>query len=176
MWHYIISASIASLTALVIAFVAYPWQKKKDRDLKIHSEKLAAYQHFIRELTEFHIMTATKNFVKGDTDALTSRYPQAMAASYALIFYAPKDVIVKSQLYVDALFDLFSFSLQRLRKEEILDDSHLARMEELFDATSKARRAAVLAIRKDVNDELESASEEAINAFFINTPRDGEDK
>jgi len=39
-------AAIASMTALLIAFVAYPWQKRRDRGVQIHAERRQAFSAF----------------------------------------------------------------------------------------------------------------------------------
>jgi hypothetical protein len=48
MWWNLAAAGMGSLTALAIAFIAYPWQKNRDRSLAVQTEKRAIYAEFIR--------------------------------------------------------------------------------------------------------------------------------
>jgi hypothetical protein len=163
-------AFIAGVTALLIAFVAYPWQKQKDRKLKEHSEKLAAYQRFVRSLTEHHSLIANSIYL-GEDGGISDAYPSVVAASYELIFYAPPDVIAACQQYLEKLLSYQTFALGHLGSErhQISSKDHPTGRE-AFVPSQMARRAAILTIRKDIANEAEAVSEKAIRAFFTMTP------
>ncbi|WP_417606564.1 hypothetical protein [Primorskyibacter flagellatus] len=50
---------IGSITALLVAFVAYPWQKKRDRELKLGEERRSSYRRFIEKCTSARDLIAS---------------------------------------------------------------------------------------------------------------------
>ena len=157
---------IAAITALLIAFVAYPWQKSRDRALKINEEKRAAYQRFLRATTE-HQMRLSASLRHKHDYGIGDSTPKAIAMSYELVTYAPKDVIEICQRYVATLY-VFEEQVWALLRGEVAEVDY----EAAYKASRLARRNAVLAIRKDVTGETDAASEAAISAFFGETLTD----
>lgn len=51
MWWTLAAALVGSATALIIATIIYPWQKKLDRDNVVLHERRTAYRNFIRAST-----------------------------------------------------------------------------------------------------------------------------
>lgn len=151
---------IAAITALLIAFVAYPWQKSRDRTLKINEEKRAAYQRFLRATTE-HQMRLSASLRHKHDYGIGESTPKAIAMSYELVTYAPKDVIEICQRYVATLY-VFEEQVWSLLRGEVESVDY----EEAYKASRLARRNAVLAIRKDVTGETDAGAEAAIAAFF----------
>ena len=151
---------IATATALLIAFVAYPWQKTRDRHLKMNEEKRAAYQRFLRALTEHQMRLAAcikhrKDFGIGELG------PEAIAMSYELVTYAPKSVIEVCQVYVSTLYVLEEQVWSYIRGEvESLD------YETVYRPSRIARRNVVHVIRKDIGQEADEEAAEAVAAFF----------
>lgn len=170
MWWTLAAASMASATALLVAFVAYPYQKRKDRKLKEHSEKLAAYQRFVFAITAHQTLLASSLYEKRDGGILVE-HPRVVAASYEVIFYGPTAVISACQKYLQALLEYQNYVLGQLGSEKHKSASagHPTG-KHAFVPAQKARRDAILAIRKDITDESEMAAIEAVNAFFTMTP------
>ncbi|SFE76217.1 hypothetical protein SAMN04488523_11063 [Sulfitobacter brevis] len=170
MWWTLAAASIASATALLVAFVAYPYQKKKDRNLKEHSEKLAAYQRFVTSITAHHSLLASSLY-EGEDAGILDAYPKVVASSYEVIFYGPPYVISACQQYLKSLLEYQNFVLGKLgsKKHASASVGH-PEGRDAFKPSQKARRAAILSIRKDITNETEQAAQEAINAFFTMTP------
>ncbi|AQS49303.1 hypothetical protein BMG03_17020 [Thioclava nitratireducens] len=170
---------VAATAALIIAFVAYPWQKARDRELKQHSEKLAAYQRFVSEITKHHSLVATTWYNDGNKAVqndeawkpIIAAYPGVVSSSYDLIFYAPADVIEACQEYLEAVlaYEVMVLGPLGLEKQERSAKKYTGDLG-TFKAAQRARRRAILAIRKDISDEAPEVSEEAINAFFVLTP------
>jgi hypothetical protein len=176
MWWTLAAATVASATALLVAFVAYPYQKKKDRKLKEHSEKLAAYQRFVIAITAHHSLLASSLYEEEDA-GIVAAYPSVVAASYEVIFYGPPDVISACQKYLQTLLEYQNYVLGKLGSEKHASASKKhPEGRDAFVPSQKARRAAVLAIRKDIAGETDEAALKAINAFFTMTPVEEETK
>ncbi|WP_418095135.1 hypothetical protein [Sulfitobacter sp. SBS6] len=170
MWWTLAAALVAAGTALLIAFVAYPYQKKKDRKLKEHSEKLAAYQRFVFAVTSHHSLLASSLYEEEDRGIIAA-YPNVVAASYEVIFYGPPGVISACQKYLETLLEYQNYVLGALGSEKHARASkEHPKGREAFIPSQRARRLAILAIRKDITDETEEAAQVAINAFFTMTP------
>lgn len=59
--RYFIPAVIASGTALIIAFKAYPWQKAKDRELEIAKERRRAVSRLVSALEALTVKIIASN-------------------------------------------------------------------------------------------------------------------
>lgn len=82
MWWTIIASAIGSITALAIAFGAYPWQKRKDRQLQISLEQRKAYTDILRSIHRF------RNLV----DDLKFDSPETLGAGINELFEASADL------------------------------------------------------------------------------------
>ncbi|MEE4346068.1 MAG: hypothetical protein V2I53_04720 [Paracoccaceae bacterium] len=51
------AAVVTSATALIIAFVAYPWQRKKDRDAELLLERLRLFKEYVAAANELYYAT-----------------------------------------------------------------------------------------------------------------------
>ena len=63
MWWTLAAATVASATALLVAFVAYPYQKTKDRELQIEAEKRKVVAQLVSAMEEFTIKVNGSNAV-----------------------------------------------------------------------------------------------------------------
>lgn len=167
----IVAALIAAVTALIIAFFAYPWQKRKDRELKIHNEKLIAYRKFVSAVTEHHLLLGISSSGNITHETILAVSPQFLAAGYELLLYAPKEVAIECQKYHAAVLDYHFHTLANLGLEsyERVRKAHATRVDAAKTA-QRVRRSAILAIRADVMEESSAASTEVINAYFVATP------
>lgn len=160
---------IGMLTALVIAFVAYPWQKNRDRSYALREEKRASYQRFLRAVTE-HQLRLANSFKHRHDYGIGDSTAKAMAVSYELVVYAPPSVIDTCETYLSALFELEDHVMAVLNGTAEPGDYGAVYM-----PSRVARRDAVLAIRADIADETFEASERAVAAFFGETLESYED-
>lgn len=86
-------ATIAAITALIIAFIAYPWQKQKDRDLQILAEKRKLYAEFLNSLAEYEIRSQKMTETFAELQHIHDQSYTCMSCIQKMVLYAPKTVI-----------------------------------------------------------------------------------
>jgi len=74
MWWTLAAATVASCTALLIAFLAYPWQKRLDRKAEFAIEQRAALREFLESW--YSLQAETRNLKQFDP---TGKEPLAFA-------------------------------------------------------------------------------------------------
>lgn len=74
-------AIVGGAAALIIAFVAYPWQKSRDRELKIAEEKRSAYREFFSAAEEFNSLYSSSP--GGEVDDAVRKAQSRLGASRA---------------------------------------------------------------------------------------------
>ena len=169
MWWTLAAASIGSCSALLIAFVAYPWQKRKDRQQQLLHEKRDAYRRFSEEANGYFARIALGAKIH-DLGQQQEHYLRVVAVSSDLIIYAPKEVIESCQRYSQTLFefsDVVGFDrglVGYTKKKSILD------RKSLYKEVKQMRRAAMIAIRKDLADKKNGEATDAVSAYFVLTP------
>lgn len=122
MWWTFAAACVASVTAIVIAFIAYPWQRSRDRQLEIQKEKRALYKEVLAELSSLDNKTWGYEPVK------TEYVWKPRAILDPLLLYAPEEVIDAVYLELEIRGELVSF----FRGDSFLDLPNLA--EKLYRA------------------------------------------
>ena len=80
MWWTFATAAIASLTALLIAFVAYPWQRSLDRRAKFDLEQREALRKFLVDW--YSIVEDTMNLTNFE---LNSDDPTALGREFVVL-------------------------------------------------------------------------------------------
>lgn len=85
-------ALIASGTALAIAFVAYPWQRNRDRQLKLADEKRESYRDFFSRFESFRLAHGTSDNYRSDNSVRESE-SQLAAATIKLALVASPDCL-----------------------------------------------------------------------------------
>ena len=90
----LVAALIGSATALLIAFVAYPWQKAKDRELQIGQEARNAAQEFLKAVQQGFFDISRKGEMRPEVaDALNQ-------SLHNLHFYFEKAEVLVARQYV----------------------------------------------------------------------------
>ncbi len=103
MWWTLLSAGLGAATALLIAFVAYPYQKNKDRNLELQREKRSLYQRLLSDLSSMDDMTWGYEPIP---DGYGSKLREV---ALRLHLYAPEEVIDAVHIELDARLDLMTF-------------------------------------------------------------------
>lgn len=154
MWWTLAAALVASLTALAIAFLAYPYQKKLDRDLQLKLETRRVYEGFfsaanayLSALMSAHYRRDPKAPVLQSFDAI---YLDLLRHQEGMAFYGSKAVVEQCFRYADCLHIYRS----HIRKE--LDLGGLSRearqvesINQAFLFCQEARRLALAKARSD---------------------------
>ena len=166
------AAAVTALTALAIAFIAYPWQKRKDRQQQVLSEKRETYRRFIQEANSFFGRAALGSKLSAP-DMLQEHYLRVIAQSSDLIVYAPKEVIEACQKYTQVLFE-YTESIGNERSYPGYSSSPKRTSKQIYPQVKLLRRAAMLSIRRDLDESTTGSPDEAINAFFVLTPSEKE--
>jgi hypothetical protein len=116
MWWTISAAGLASLTALVIAFGAYRWQKQQDRKLQLQLEKRRAYDEFPSAASEyFTALIMARNMRNAAADVLGSGnafHFDMEKRKTSLACYGVPDVLEQCYRYADCL-DIYRSHLDR---------------------------------------------------------------
>ena len=163
----VVAALIASSTAVLFAFFAYAWQKRKDRAHQLAQEKREAYRRFLEESTSFFTRVALATKVE-DSSTLQEHYLRVVAVSADLIIYAPTEVIGSCQKYAEKLFE-YSERLGRARRLPGYDTEGEMDHRSIYPEVKRLRKQAFLSIRRDLTGVNQRKSEKAVDAFFIKT-------
>jgi DNA-binding phage protein len=121
MWWTLAASALASSTALVIAFVAYPWQKRKDRELKLSEERREACRQFIALVISekdhlFELDRSADDQTPEDIWTSVLRFQTNVSAELAkLALIADENLLRSGSAFVDAL-------LEAIKREEVLVD------------------------------------------------------
>jgi hypothetical protein len=111
MWWTLAATIIASATALLIAFVAYPWQKAKDRELQIQSEKRSAYADYLWALKRLELAITTGD----DESAVPNAIDEARRHFHNMILYAPVEIIRQAR-EITALLQLLEHEIELMEQ------------------------------------------------------------
>ncbi|WP_372572720.1 hypothetical protein [Ruegeria jejuensis] len=168
MWWTFAAACLASMTALAIAFGAYPWQKSADRKQQLLHERREGYRRFLEEANSLLARVVVRQPSPSDKEEF-EHYLRVVAVSSNLTLYAPKDVIEACQKYSQELFAY-------MRTVDQLKDKYSKNWwskPESIEATNRVRalrRKATISIRRDLEETGGGEIEAAVDAFFILTP------
>ncbi|WP_324753099.1 hypothetical protein [Roseovarius sp. Pro17] len=137
-------------------------------------EKRQAYQKFAEEINSCFARVALGSKIN-DQEGHHEHYLRVVAVSSNLIVYAPKEVIKACQMYSQTVFEYSD--MMGLAQGYVGYSTPPSRDRKAVHAEAKQRRrAAMLSIRNDLYEREETASTEAVNAFFVLTPLDEEAK
>lgn len=172
-------AAIAASTALLIAFVAYPWQKRKDRELQKESERREVYRLFW-EATNEHFTNVHRALTRKDLTGLNVSHSHVVAKSAGIVIYASS---TKSNNSLEACRRFY----QRLLEYETqvkaacgdeFSKKYVERHKErypkdLYSQLKQERKKALISIRRDLG-ESEDTAKKAADTYFVLTPREEE--
>ncbi|MFT5341346.1 MAG: hypothetical protein ACI9BH_000556 [Paracoccaceae bacterium] len=169
---------IAAVTALVIAFAAYPWQKKKDWDNELRREQREAYRDFIEAWLklemELNVLgsdktvdspeTITQTFAKINTLSDNEMLKLALCASKEVINSVSDMNQGNKKLFYDVGLKVKSI-LQNSPEQGTLSKKYVEEMQKLVrqarDAQRKNIGLLVTEMRKQEFDKTEAISIEA---------------
>jgi hypothetical protein len=171
MWWSLAAALVASVTALVVAFVAYPLQKRHDRHLQLQMEKRKAYQDFFSATSEYFSALFIALYRRdGAAEVLAAgsrHFAEMNRQKVNLAYYARQDVLEQCYRYVDCL-DIFRSHLNRE-----LNDRRLGRLAQQVETFGEAKaflldarkRAITLARADALHIAVEDASKGLARVF-----------
>ncbi|WP_421906406.1 hypothetical protein [Mameliella sp.] len=102
-------AVLASATALVIAFGAYLWQKRKDRELKLGEERREAYRRFVKAVWQHRdgLVQLGKRFdlahIEAGVSELGDIRSELTQEFLVLSLSAEEEVLIAAQEIISAL-------------------------------------------------------------------------
>ena len=127
-------ALLASATALVIAFRAYPWQKQLDRGFELDIEKRRAYAAFFESLID--VFREAEN---GNSDAYQEALIENRKCFNSLVFYAPSKVVYACRQVLEKVMEY----------REVSEESP-GGDKEAFDEALKLELSAIKVAREDI--------------------------
>ena len=143
MWWRIVTRTMASAMALLIAFGAYSWQKQQDRNLQLQLEKRKAYDGFLSAASDcFTALIMARNARDGGAEVLRSANTFHFSMEKhktSLACYGTPQVLEQCYRYVDCL-DIYRSHLNERRLSslapgvESLSEDHAF----LYDARIRA--------------------------------------
>ncbi|HRM74764.1 MAG TPA: hypothetical protein PLI13_08685 [Paracoccus sp. (in: a-proteobacteria)] len=159
----------AAVVALFVALVAYPWQKERDRMLKVSEEKRAAYQAFFEAAELFYAKLRTAAF-NTSVDLPDEEFSNLEAAKSELAFHGGRDGVKACAALSQHLKD-YRKSVKLCRDKSATDATKQAR-DIAYEKVNEARVTAITRAREDagVFDGNTSASEEDIRRLFLLPP------
>lgn len=165
MWWTFAASLVASATALVVAFKAYPFQKAKDRELKISEEKRAAYQRFFDAAEAFFAKLRAAAF--DPTAKLPDEeFGRLEAAKAELAFRAGRSGVDACAIFAQHLKD-YRTNVKLSKASTTTAETKVAR-DKAYRNANAARINALLAARKDAGIEThDSASEDSVRKLFM---------
>lgn len=160
-------AFITAGAALLIAFGAYPWQKKRDRDLKIAEEKRLAYQHFFEAAETFFARLRTAAFNER-ASLPDNEFGRLEAAKAELAFRCGEDAVAACADFAQHLKDYRKYVKLCRQAKGGPSQATLASRNEAYHKANAARVSAILMARSDAGTiGANSASEETVRKLFM---------
>lgn len=137
-------AIIASIAALLIAFVAYPWQKKKDRELQIDAELRKICVEIVNDFHRYAVVVADES--AGFNDRRDAN--QICLTRLALLRFFADDRLVKVAEDYHKKVDVFRDGLHMKdpAREEWAEKTGVFR-----PAINAAREAFIVEVRRQMN-------------------------
>ncbi|MDO5648872.1 hypothetical protein [Paracoccus sp. (in: a-proteobacteria)] len=172
-WLPVLTAAIASATALYIAVFVYPVQKAKDRELKIDEERRAAFAKFI-EASEgyFSRLRAAVPVSVTDMPDTADDQHRTEAALALLTLYADAALSDQAQGYLAALLN-YRRALQREKplRPEAEDGQRVKRTDDYRKAQDARDRAykAVLSSREVCFNQMRASLAPEVSKYLGNT-------
>ncbi len=170
-------AIIASVTALLIAFVAYPIQKNRDRKLQKEQERRSIYRDFW-EATNRHFSMVHVASIKKEIDELSESHMDLVSKASGIVLYAEADednnVLELCRKYYQILLEYetdVKAKCGHQKSKSFVDANPDRYTGNIFEKVKIERRKALLALRKDLGDSQRKA-DFAADSYFIYTPRE----
>lgn len=153
------------MTGLVIAFVAYPWQKRKDREMKIAEEKRIAYQRFFETSEMFFAKLRAAAFDK-EAELPDDEFGRLEVAKAELAFRGANAAVDACADFSQCLKD-YRRCVKLCRGKDASIATERAR-DIVYRKANEARLVAILAARADAGTYgTESASEPTVRKLFM---------
>ena len=144
MWWTLCAAAIASSTALLVAFGAYPWQKRKDRELQLQAEMRGAFIAFERAVMEAYFTTGKAEFRR--------KQFEVRKEFNGLLLFAEQELINEAENVATELINLHTYMVMNKIDGPATTDMTFAEMSFLA-ADRKWLAGARRALLKDPNAE-----------------------
>lgn len=161
------SAVVGGAVALTIAFVLYPWQKERDRELKVDEERRVSLRNYIRAAedyyTELSRLARANLYVQPQKvfDNLNSAKAEASLFSSGPVLLACRDLqqaLIAYHSAVRAFLETRGTDAEPRNKKT---------MDEKYAAVKPALLAMLLTSRASLSaDSLEKEEEDALKHLF----------
>jgi len=155
--------AIASATALFIAFVAYPWQKARDRVNELRKEQREAYRRFFRTTLDarqaiFDFKLSSENEAKAAVAAIIAAKNSYENAVSELCVSASGPAVAAAQKMHSLIYSIFEEWENALRNllhkgsgaHPVVDVSSA------FEAVIQKHRAALFDAENEIRDAMKS--------------------
>lgn len=141
MWWTLAAASVGSLTAILIAFVAYPWQRRRDRMLQIQTEKREAYSEFLSDFSKLEPLI-------WGWDSPQEAFRLTLKSSFSKLYlYAPTQVIDACEIAVMLNQDLIYWNDTN---EDAVFSRHGQDYSVEIDKAFRAEKTMIASMRNDL--------------------------
>ncbi|WP_170526120.1 hypothetical protein [Ruegeria arenilitoris] len=173
------TAIIGVTGALIVAFVAYPWQKNRDRTLQKENERREIYRRFL-QAANGHYAVLTLAHQSKNSEGIKDSYLSLVTGAADLAAYAPaneeNDVLKACQRYHQRLLE-YGTVVEAVcgdeRAKKFIEKNPDRYPKNLSSLVKKERRRAFVSIRMDLG-ETKSEAEHAATVYFVATPREDE--
>ncbi len=158
--------ALASIVALFVALIAYPWQKECDRVLKVADEKRAAYKSFFEASETFFAKLRTAAFKEG-IELPDEEFSKLEAAKSELAFHGGSAGVLACAELAQNLKD-YRNKVKLCRDSSATKETKAAR-DSAYNRVNDSRIEAIVKAREDagVFDINTSASDDDIRCLFL---------
>lgn len=155
--------AIASATALFIAFVAYPWQKARDRANELGKEKREAYRRFFRATLDvrqviFDAKFSSENEARAAVSAVIEAKTNYDGAVSELCISASQSVVAAAEKMHSAIYlllDEWEKALVKLLQERS-DTYSASDVSSVFEAVIQRHRKTLFDAENKIRNAMKS--------------------
>ena len=107
----------ASIAALIVAFVAYPWQREKDRVFELQREQRSVYREFITTMNNF--FTA---IIGQKTEQATEQQMVLHKVASDFLCFSSTEAAAAARVYIDAMqrYRAITFRREKQKRKILL--------------------------------------------------------
>ncbi len=155
------AAVTASLTALIVAFVAYPWQKERDHKFELVREQRNACRDYLAAMNR--LFTA---IVSQDLEVASREQMFLHQAASDFVCFSSMEAAVASRNYIDAVQNYRHLTFHRAALKRDNFEEWKSQREDARNSCMAARSAMLVQMRADLLGEDLTLSTEIMKAHF----------
>ncbi|WP_170589399.1 hypothetical protein [Ruegeria arenilitoris] len=155
------AAASASITALVVAFFAYPWQRQRDHEFELRREQRTSYREFLGVMNR--LFTA---IIRQDDEEASREQMHLHQVASEFLCFSSKESAVAARDYINAVQKYRKATFQKSKLKQNDADTWRKERRQAREDCVIARRKMLCKMRADLTGEDASFSEGIMRAHF----------